>query len=150
MSQIGSPIIRNRIAIAAVSSVATHGASVRERRASTRGSSPSSDSCDSARAAPASGCSVPENMLSTMNQIAAALAALPNSGANVGPSTRARSLPSGADPSVPSQMPGRIAKYSPASRPLASIARGTARVGLIVSPTWQAAASKAGAAKPIR
>ena len=34
--------------------------------------------------------------------------------------------------------------------PLASIARGTLRTGSIVSPTWQAAASNAGAAKPIR
>src|SRR5262245_59734053 len=32
---------------------------------------------------------------------------------------------------------------------LATIARGTLRLGSIVSPTWQAAASNAGAAKPI-
>ncbi len=32
----------------------------------------------------------------------------------------------------------------------ASMARGTFLVGSLVSPTWQAAASKAGAVKPIR
>ena len=37
------------------------------------------------RAAPASGCIVPWNMLSMMNQIAAALPKLPSSGAKVGP-----------------------------------------------------------------
>ena len=134
----------------AVNSVATQGVSHRERRPSSRGSRPSSDSCDSARAAPASGCKVPENMLSTMNQMAADLAALPNSGAKVGPSTSARSWPSGAAPRRPSQTPGSSAKNSPASKPLASMARGTAWFGLMVSPTWQAAASKAGAAKPIK
>src|SRR5262245_41072152 len=37
-----------------------------------------------------------------------------------------------------------------AMKPLASIARGTFLFGLTVSPTWHAAASNAGAAKPIR
>ncbi len=44
------------------------------------------------RAAPASGCMVPWNMLSMMNQIAAALPKLPSNGAKVGPSTVARSV----------------------------------------------------------
>ena len=76
------------IDIPAVSSVATQGASVRVRRARLRGSSPSSESCESVRDAPASGCSVPWNMFSTMNQIAAARAKPPSNGANVGPSVR--------------------------------------------------------------
>ena len=33
---------------------------------------------------------------------------------------------------------------------LTNMARGTLRSGFFVSPTWQAAASKAGAAKPTR
>ena len=49
------------------------GASVRERRSNMRGSSPSTASCEIVRAAPASGCNVPWNMLSMMNQTAAAL-----------------------------------------------------------------------------
>ena len=44
MSQIGSPINKNAIDIAAVSSVETQGTSVRDRSASTLGSSPSSES----------------------------------------------------------------------------------------------------------
>ena len=51
---------------------------------------------------------------------------------------------------MPNQTIGSTPKNSPASAPLASIARGTLRCGSRVSPTWQAAASKAGAAKPIR
>ena len=129
ISQIGSPIKRNAIDIVAVSTVATQGASVRERSARMRGSSPSSESWERARAAPANGCKVPENMLSTMNQMAAALPASPNNGAKVGPSTNARSLPSGSDPNVPSHTTGRTAKYTPASKPLASIARGTSLLG---------------------
>jgi hypothetical protein len=50
---------RNKIAIPAVSVVATHGASVRERFCRIRGRRPSSASCDIVRAAPASGCNVP-------------------------------------------------------------------------------------------
>src|SRR5262249_360715 len=71
-------------------------------------------------------------------------------GAKVGPRTSARSLPSGSGPSAPSHTIGRMMKYTAAIRALASIARGTLRFGLIVSPTWQEAASKAGAAKPMR
>ena len=41
-------------------------------------------------------------------------------------------------------------KNSPAIAPLAKTARGTLRFGSLVSPTWQVAASKAGAAKPTR
>ena len=41
-------------------------------------------------------------------------------------------------------------KNRPAIAPLAKIARGTLRAGSLVSPTWQAAASKAGAANPTR
>ena len=82
------------MAMPAVSEVAAHGQSVAAmRHARKRGSSPSSLSCDSVRAAPASGCSVPWNMLNIMNQMAAALPKLPSSGAKVGPSTSARSLP---------------------------------------------------------
>ena len=90
ISQVGSPASRKAIAISAVSQVATHGTSRFERSASTRGSSPSSESCESVRDAPASGCSVPWNMLKTMNQIAAALAPLPSKGPKVGPSEPAR------------------------------------------------------------
>ena len=86
----------------AVSEVAAHGQSVAAMRHDRkRGSSPSSLSCDSVRAAPASGCSVPWNMLNMMNQMAAALPKLPKSGAKVGPSTMARSCPSGSGPSTP-------------------------------------------------
>ena len=38
----------------------------------------------------------------------------------------------------------------PAMSAEASMARGTFLLGSFVSPTWQAAASKAGAVKPIR
>ena len=62
------------------------------------------------RAAPASGCIVPWNMLSMMNQIAAALPKLPSSGAKVGPSTVARSSPSFSGPSTPSQTRGSAMK----------------------------------------
>ena len=110
MTQGGSPESRKRIDIPAVRRVATQGASVRVRRAKLRGSRPSSDSCESVRAAPASGCSVPWNMLSTMNQIAAARAKPPNSGANVGPSVSisSRSIPPG--PITPSQTTGSATK----------------------------------------
>ena len=135
----------------AVSEVAVHGQSVAlMRHDRKRGRSPSSLSCDSVRAAPASGCSVPWNMLNMMNQMAAALPKLPKSGAKVGPSTVARSRPSGSGPSTPSQTTGRTMKYTPAMAAAANMARGTLRFGSTVSPTWQAAASKAGAANPIR
>jgi hypothetical protein len=72
----------------AVSAVAAHGQSVALRRKDRkRGRSPSSASCDSVRDAPAKGCSVPWNMLNTMNQIAAPLPKLPSTGAKVGPRT---------------------------------------------------------------
>ena len=155
MTHTGSPPNRNSVAITAVSSDATQGASVRDRRARIRGSSPSSDSCDSVRAAPVSGVSVPWNMLKTMNQMAAALAALPNSGANVGPSTWASTdasplPPIVPAPSTPSHTTGSTRKYRVAIEALAYIARGTFFSGSTVSPTWQEAASKAGAAKPMR
>src|SRR5437762_5825825 len=155
MTHTGSPPRRNSVAITAVSTEATQGASVRDRRARIRGSSPSSDSCDSVRAAPVSGVSVPWNMLKTMNQMAAAWAALPNSGATVGPSTSASTdasplPPIVPAPSTPSHTTGSTRKYSVAIEALAYIARGTFFSGSTVSPTWQAAASKAGAAKPIR
>jgi hypothetical protein len=150
MTQIGLPRRRKTVATPAVSTVATHGTSYRERRASIRGSRPSSDSCDSVREAPASGCSVPWNMLSTMNQIAAAFAAPPRSGANVGPSVRISSPSIGFAPSAPSQITGSAMKYREAMPPEANIARGRLRTGSFISPTWQAAASNAGAAKPIR
>src|SRR3954447_25510593 len=138
------------MAMPVVRQVDTQGTSVRDLFMSARGSSPSSASCEIVRAAPASGCNVPWNMLSIMNQIAAALAKLPNTGANVGPSTSIKSLPIGSGPSTPSQMTGSAMKYTDAIAPDAYIARGTLRVGSRVSPTWQAAASNAGAAKPIR
>ena len=49
-------------------------------------------------------------MLKIMNQIAAALAAPPNKGAKVGPSTTASSLPNGSGPSTPSHTIGRMIK----------------------------------------
>ena len=110
MSQVGSPASRNAIAGRAVSSVATQGTSARERRASRRGSSPSSASCISVREAPANGCSVPWNMFSIMNPIAAARAALPNTGAKVGPRTCARSCCRVSGPSTPSQTTGNSTK----------------------------------------
>ena len=85
-----------------------------------------------------------------MNQMAAALPKLPSSGAKVGPSTMARSSPERLGPRTPSHTTGRTMKYTPAMTAAANMARGTLRLGSIVSPTWQAAASKAGAAKPIR
>jgi hypothetical protein len=105
------------------------------RKAKKRGSSPSSLSWESVRAAPAKGCSVPWNIFNMMNQMAAALAKLPRSGAKVGPSTVARSLPSGSGPRTPSQTTGRMMKYKPAIKALASMARGTLRSGSTVSPT---------------
>ena len=89
-------------------------------------------------------------MLNIMNQIAAAFAALPSTGAKVGPRTSIRSLPSSSGPSTPSQTTGSTMKYTAAISALANIARGTFFSGSIVSPTWHVAASKAGAAKPIR
>jgi hypothetical protein len=109
--QIGSPMMRKTMAVPAVSSVAAHGQSVRlSRRERKRGSSPSSASCDMVREAPAKGCIVPWNMLSMMNQIAAALPKLPSNGAKVGPSTVARSSPSLSGPSTPSQTSGSAMK----------------------------------------
>jgi hypothetical protein len=102
------------------------------------------------REAPASGCSVPWNMLRTMNQIAAAFAEPPSSGAKVGPSARMSSPSMGWEPRAPSQMTGSTMKYSEAMAPEANIARGSERSGSFISPTWQAAASKAGAANPMR
>jgi hypothetical protein len=81
MSQIGSPMSRSAIAMAAVSRVAAQGQSFADRSPRNRGSTPSSLSCDSVREAPASGWSVPWNMLNIMKPIATALPALPNSGA---------------------------------------------------------------------
>ena len=94
-------------------------------------------------------------MLKTMNHTAAALATEPNSGAKVGPSTWARTdgsplPPIVPAPSTPSHTTGSTRKYSVAIQALAYMARGTFLSGSTVSPTWQAAASKAGAAKPIR
>jgi hypothetical protein len=103
-------MIRKMIAMPAVSSVAAHGQSVLERQARKRGSRPSSLNCDSVRAAPAKGCIVPWNMFMMMNQIAAALPKLPSSGANVGPSTSAKSFPSCAGPSTPSHTTGSTMK----------------------------------------
>ncbi len=89
-------------------------------------------------------------MLNIMNQMAADLPNPPTSGAKVGPRARARSSPRRLGPRVPSQTMGRTQKYIAAMAPLASIERGRFLAGSAVSPTWQAAASKAGAAKPIR
>src|SRR5438270_237061 len=153
MTHTGSPPSRNSEAMPAVSMLATQGASVRARRDSTFGSSPSSESWDSVRAAPVNGVSVPWNMLRTMNQIAAALAALPSTGANVGPSAWASTDDwplMAVGPSTPSQITGSTKKYRVAIQALAYMARGTFFSGSTVSPTWHAAASKAGAAKPIR
>ena len=119
----------------AVSSVAIHGASVRDRQPRNSGTSPSSASCESVRAAPASGCKVPWNMLNIMNQMAADLARFPSTGANVGPSTSIRSFPSASGPSTPSQTTGRMTKYTEAISPLAKTARLTFFSGSRVSPT---------------
>ena len=86
---VGTPSRSAPIARPAVSRVGIHGTSRRLRLAHERGSSPSSDSWESVRDAPASGCSVPMNMLAIRNQIAAALAAPASSGAKVGPERRA-------------------------------------------------------------
>jgi hypothetical protein len=53
-------------------------------------------------------------------------------------------------PRTPSHTTGRTKKYSVAIQALAYIPRGTFRSGSIVSPTWHDAASKAGAAEPMR
>ena len=98
------------MAMPAVSSVATQGTSVRERSASMRGSRPSSASCIRVRDAPASGCSVPWNMLNIMNQIAAALAVLPNSGAKVGPRSWPGRPAAASGPKTPSQTTGSTTK----------------------------------------
>jgi hypothetical protein len=148
--QVGTPSASAPMARPAVSSVATHGVSWRLRLAHERGSRPSSESWDRVRDAPASGCSVPMNMFAIRNQIAAALAAPASSGANVGPSVVISSPPIAPGPTEPSQTSGRTMKNSPAIAPLAKTARGTSRVGSLVSPTWQVAASNAGAAKPTR
>ena len=101
--QVGTPMRSAPIARPAVSTVATHGTSRRLRLAHERGSRPSSESWDSVREAPASGCIVPMNMLAIRNQIAAALAPPASSGANVGPSVRHQLAahpggPDGAEP----------------------------------------------------
>jgi hypothetical protein len=83
---VGTPSSRAPMAKPAVSRVVTQGASLRLRSAQLRGSKPSSESCESVRESPASGCSVPMNMLATMNHTAAALAPPASSGAKVGPS----------------------------------------------------------------
>ena len=123
------------MAMPAVQSVATHGASLRKRRAKTAGNKPSSASCARVRAAPASGCTVPWNILSIMNQMAAALAPAPNRGAKVGPSTSAKSWPRVSAPKVPSHTSGKTMKYTAAMAAETPIARGTLRVGSMVSPT---------------
>ena len=130
--------------------VVTHGTSRFVRFAHERGSRPSSESCDSVRAAPASGCIVPMNMLATMNQTAADFAMPASSGANVGPSVSLSSPPMPLSPIVPSQTSGRTMKKTPAIAPLAKTARGRFFTGSRISPTWHVAASKAGAAKPMR
>ena len=69
----------------------------------------------------------------------------------VGPSTLGEIVERDrAGPRTPSQTTGSATKYSVAIAALAHIARGTFRSGSRVSPTWQAAASNAGAANPIR
>ena len=51
----------------------------------------------------------------------------------------------------PAAMGGELMRtVGPTFAPLTKTARGTLRVGFFVSPTWQVAASKAGAAKPTR
>ena len=56
----------------------------------------------------------------------------------------------GPVPSAPSQTTGSTTKYRDATIAAAYTARGTERAGSFISPTWHVAASKAGAAKPIR
>ena len=96
------------------------------------------------------GWRVPANMLRAMNQMAAPLARLPRRGAKVGPSVVARSPWRGPGPKTPSHTMGMRTKYSEAMTPAVHIARGWSLVGSRISPMWQAAASKAGAAKPTR
>jgi hypothetical protein len=133
--QVGTPSASAQIARPAVSSVAIHGVSWRLRFAHERGSRPSSESWDSVREAPASGCSVPMNMFAIRNQMAAALAPPASSGANVGPSVVINWPPIAAGPTEPSQTSGRTTKNRPAIAPLAKTARGTLRFGSLVSPT---------------
>jgi hypothetical protein len=75
------------------------------------------------------------NMFAIRNQIAAALAPPASSGAKVGPSVVISSPPMAAGPTEPSQINGRTTKNRPAIAPLAQTARGTLRVGFLVSPT---------------
>jgi hypothetical protein len=147
---VGTPSPSAAMARPAVSRVGIQGTSRRVRLAQERGSSPSSESWASVREAPASGCSVPMNMLLMRNQMAAALAPPASRGAKVGPRVRMSSPPMASGPTEPSHTRGRTTKNSPAIAPLAKTARGTLRAGSLVSPTWHAAASKAGAAKPTR
>ena len=56
----------------------------------------------------------------------------------------------GPVPSAPSQTTGSTTKYRDATIAAPYTARGTERAGSFISPTWHVAASKAGAAKPIR
>ena len=117
----------------AVSRVGIHGTSRRVRLAQERGSSPSSESWDSVREAPASGCSVPMNMLLMRNQIAAALAPPASSGAKVGPRVRMSSppMPSGPDRAEPDErehdeeQPGHRAAGEDGAR---DVARGILRL----------------------
>ena len=102
----------------AVSRVGIHGTSRRLRLAHERGRRPSSDNWESVRDAPASGWSVPMNMLAIKNQIAAALAAPASSGAKVGPVLRMSSPPIAAGPMEPSHTSGKTTKNSPAIAPL--------------------------------
>ena len=89
-------------------------------------------------------------MLKATNPTAAALARLPKTGAKVGPRAAAR-LPSiGWGPRVPSHTTGIRTKNSEAIPPLNHMAIGWSKAGRFISPMWHAAASKAGAANPIR
>ena len=89
-------------------------------------------------------------MFRTMNHTAAALAPPAMSGANVGPRVVMRCPSSPGRPMTPSQTTGLATKYRVATIAARYIAFGTFRNGFTVSPTWQAAASNAGAAKPMR
>ena len=97
--------MRNTIANRAVSSVATQGQSVGSDAPNTAASRPSSDKLGQrARGAGQAAAGVPWNMLNIMNQMAAALPKLPNSGANVGPRRHGEvAVPSGSGPRMPSQ-----------------------------------------------
>jgi hypothetical protein len=85
-----------------------------------------------------------------MNQIAAAFAPPASSGANVGPEgghqlALQRAGARGAEPDDGDR--DEVQRRHAGGR---VDGRGTLRSGSIVSPTWQVAASKAGAAKPMR